>query len=122
MLVSKVANATQVLHQSSDNINQHVNTIIAQSDTIGEMIAYFRETFGERFIVNETAVERSTVDKILRNVTEFEGEIVLLREELRELIDLLTNNTETTLNFILPAAMASEDEDEDEQEQEELRT
>ena len=93
MLVSKVANATQVLHQSSDNINQHVNEIITQSDTIGEMIAYFRENFGERFIVNETAVERSTVDKILRNVTEFEEEIVLLREELGELTDLLTNRT-----------------------------
>ena len=80
-----------------------------QCNTIGEMIAYFRENFGERFIVNETAVERSTVDRILRNVTEFEGEIVLLREELRELIDMLTNKTATTINLILPAAMASED-------------
>ncbi len=109
MLVSKVANATQILHQSSTDINQHVKEIITQSDTIGEMIAYFRENFGERFIVNETAVERSTVDKILRNVTEFEEEIVLLREELGELTDLLTNRTTATLNLILPVAMAAED-------------
>ena len=109
MLVSKVANATQTFQQSSDNINEHVNTIIQQSNTIGEMIAYFRENFGERFIVNETAVERSTVNRILSNVTEFEGEIVLLREELRELIDMLTNKTATTINLILPVAMATED-------------
>ena len=119
MLVGKVANATQTFEQSSDNINEHVNTIIQQSNTIGEMIAYFRENFGERFIVNETAVERSTVDRILSNVTEFEGEIVLLREELRELIELLSNRTATTaMNLMLPipTAMASDD-NEKEQEQ-----
>lgn len=113
MLVGKVANATQTLHQSSENINKHVNTIVQESETIGEMIAYFRENFGERFIVNETAVDRSTVDRILQNVTKFEEQIVLLREELGELTELLANKTATTLNLILPAAMATEDEEED---------
>ena len=97
-LVSEVANATTVMEQSGNQINQHISTIIGQSDQISEMITYFRDNFGDRFMLNQTSVEPSKADQILSNVTEFKNEIGALRVELAELKDLLSYRQSLTSN------------------------
>ena len=93
ILTGKLANATQIMQQSSGDINEHIGTIIEESDEISQMITYFRQNFGERFVLNETTIDPLRAEDVRNNITEFANEVILLREELGELSDLLVNRT-----------------------------